>query len=232
MKIHYLQHVTFEGSGVIADWVATKGYHLSSTKLYEAQPLPNIQDYDILIVMGGPMSVHDGDTHAWLSDEKKHIKRAIDAGKYVLGICLGAQLIADVLGATVSPMTDKEIGWFPIAWHDAAMGTPLLAGLNPAMNVLHWHGEEFTIPEGAINLASSRACPNQAFLYNEKVLGLQFHLEMNEQSLDKIIENCGEEIVTPSSTVQSAQTIQNKSRNIASCESALFKILDNWLAEK
>lgn len=230
MIIHYFQHVDFEGLGLIEDWAKERGHQLSATKFYEDYTITDINSYDALVIMGGPMSVHDGSVYPWLKEEKRHISQAIQTGKPVLGVCLGAQLIADVLGAKVTNAPVKEIGWFPIAWSDAAMGDKIISGLNPAMNVFHWHGEQFEIPKGAIHLASSKACFNQAFLYNEKVLGLQFHLEMNEAAIDKIIANCGSEIATPSPTIQSAEIIKEKIASIAACERALFRLLDNWLA--
>ena len=103
-------------------------------------------------------------------------------GKHMLGILLGAQLIADVLGAAVKPHRHKEIGWFPIAFSDEMMGHPLLNGLNSAMSVLHWHGNHFEIPITALPMVSSQVCDNQGFLYENRVLGLQFYLEMDENS--------------------------------------------------
>ena len=229
-KIHYFQHVPFEGLGLIEEWIAKKGLSLSATKFYENPILPNHEDYDGLIIMGGSMSIHDDSMYNWLAEEKQHIKKAIELNKPILGICLGAQLIASVLRAKIIKAEQKEIGWFPIAWHDTAINNPIFYGLNPAMNVFHWHGEKFIIPEGAIHLASSQACENQAFLYNKNVLGLQFHLEMNEESIDKIIKNCGDEI-TISRTIQSAETIRANNKNIPACKTALYKILGGLFLE-
>jgi GMP synthase-like glutamine amidotransferase len=231
MKIHYLQHVAFEGPALILKWAQERNYQISGSIFYEKCKIPSTEYYDALIIMGGPMSVYDTDIYGWLADEKEHIKEAIDAEKHVLGICLGAQLIADVLGAEVSKAPVKEIGWFPIAWSDGAMGHKIISGLNASMNVLHWHGEQFAIPKGALHLASSKYCPNQAFLYNEHVLGLQFHLEMDEAAIENIIENCGEEIANPSQSIQAATAIRkNAHNNIPACERTLFKLLDNWIA--
>ncbi len=229
MKIHYFQHVEFEGLGLIKEWAKERGHKISSTKFYEKYNIPNTNDYDALIIMGGSMSVHDEEIYPWLKKEKQHIKQAIENKKPILGICLGAQLIADALGAEISNAPVKEIGWLPIAWSDEAMGNKILAGINSAMNVLHWHGEQFSIPEGATHLASSKACANQAFLYGSNIIGLQFHLEMDENSINEIIKNCGNEIATPSPAIQSAETIKEKSTNIAACKRALFSLLDNWL---
>lgn len=232
MKIHYFQHVPFEGLGLIANWAGMRGHKLSATRFYGGDKIPAINDYDALVIMGGPMSAHDGNIHPWLPDEKAHIKSAIEAGKPILGVCLGAQLIADVLGAEIAQAPAKEIGWFPIAWSDAAMGSPLLSGINPAMNVFHWHGEQFSIPEGAIHLASSKACANQAFLYRKNILGLQFHLEMDEDAINNLIENCGDELKINSPAIQAPETIWEKTTSIPSCQRALYTLLDNWLYSK
>lgn len=230
MKIHVLQHVPFESLGMIADWAKIKGHKITTTKFYEGGAITDLSTYDALVIMGGPMSVHDEAIYPWLTEEKNHIYNAIKAGKHVLGVCLGAQLIADVLGAKVSPMPAREIGWFPIAWRDEAMGSKLLSGINPAMNVFHWHGEQFTIPDGAIHIASSKACANQAFLYKEQVLGLQFHLEMDDAAIEAIIKNCGNELEEKSDTIQTATKIRDNNRNIFPCKTALFRLLDNWIS--
>src|SRR5690606_34973423 len=138
MRIHYFQHELFEGLGMIADWATKHGHTLTRTAFYEPEAtLPDLQDYDALIVMGGSMGVYDEYRLPWLKAEKAHIRAAIDADKYVLGICLGAQLLASSLGAKVAPHTHKEIGWFPVAMTDTGATHRLLSGLNSAMNVFH-----------------------------------------------------------------------------------------------
>ncbi len=186
MKLHYLQHVPFEGLGIIENWAVSNGFEISCTRLFADEKLPDIGSFDWLVVMGGPMGIYDHEAHPWLMAEKQLIKNTIDAGKTVLGICLGAQLIADVLGAKVYPGPQKEIGWFP------------LQGSNPllpeTLTAFHWHGDTFEIPKGATHLASSAACKNQGFIYNGRVVGLQFHLETTPQSMEALIENCGDEL--------------------------------------
>lgn len=228
MRIHYFQHVPFEGLGMIAAWAAERGHTIEKTMLYDPNHhFPALDDYDALIVMGGSMGVYDEAEHPWLFAEKQHIRSAIDAGKSVLGVCLGAQLIAAALGAKVAPHTHKEIGWFPVAITDEAAGHPILSGLNQAMTVFHWHGDRFDIPEGAIHLMCSEACDNQAFLYN-KVLGLQFHLEMDEAAINSIIAVCGDELKT-NRWIQSAEAIRHKTTAMQT-ERPLYRVLDNWVA--
>jgi GMP synthase-like glutamine amidotransferase len=189
MKLHWLQHVPFEGLGIIEEWADARGAEISCTCLFENELLPAMDAFDGLVVMGGPMNIHDHDTHPWLVAEKKFIRQAIDAGKPVLGICLGAQLIADVLGAKVYPGLQKEIGWFPIQrTADAAKWLP------ETLPVFHWHGDTFDLPGGAVCLASSAGCKNQGFIINDCVVGLQFHMEMTEASVEALIENCSDEL--------------------------------------
>ncbi|MCF7847614.1 MAG: type 1 glutamine amidotransferase [Kiritimatiellales bacterium] len=190
MKLHYLQHVTFEGLGIIEKWALDKGAAITCTRLFAGEKLPGIGTFDWLVIMGGPMGINGHDEHPWLGAEKEFIKEAIDSGKTVLGICLGAQLIADVLGAKVYPNAQKEIGWFPI--HRSEDAPELLP---ETIEAFHWHGDTFDLPEGAVRLASSKACRNQGFIYGDRVIGLQFHLETTEASMNALIENCGGELV-------------------------------------
>lgn len=230
MKLHYFQHESFEGLGMIADWATRHGHTLTYTAFFHPGALiPALDDYDALVVMGGSMGVYDDAHLPWLAAEKAHIRAAIDAGKYVLGICLGAQLIAASLGARVAPHTHKEIGWFPVAMTDAGARHPLLSGFNSAMTVFHWHGDRFEIPNGAYHLMSSAACDNQAFAYGERVLGLQFHLEMDPAAVRAIMAAGAEELRRegPGLWVQSAGEIVEKSKK-AVTKQTLFTLLDRW----
>ncbi len=195
MRIHCLQHVPFEGLGAIAPWLRAKRHQLSFTRFYDRDPLPEPSDYDWVIVLGGPMSVHDESEYAWLSDEKRFIENAIQNGKTVLGICLGAQLISEVLGGRVTRNAHKEIGWFPISRTNESEGSLLFGSLPKRFNAFHWHGETFDLPPGALRMAESEACLNQAFLYGQRVIGLQFHLEATRESVEALIRNCSEELV-------------------------------------
>lgn len=196
LRIHYLQHVPFEGLGYIETWSKENGHVLSSTRFYEDEVLPAPGEFDWLIVMGGPMSIDDEDQYSWLKSEKDFIRKAIDEGKVVIGICLGSQLIAKVLGASVFPNSKKEIGWFPVELTDNAVHSPVLKTFPKRQNVLHWHGDTFDIPPDAIHLMKSEVCENQAFLYNNRVLGLQFHLEATINTLRAMTDNCGDELVS------------------------------------
>jgi len=221
VKLHYLQHVPFESLGHIEDWAKAEGMEISRTRLFAEEKLPATESFDWLVVMGGPMGIYDHEAHPWLEAEKDFIRQAIDSGKTVLGICLGAQLIADVLGAKVYPGPQKEIGWFPI---QRAAGAP---GLLPeALTVFHWHGDTFDLPAGAARLASSEACQNQGFVYNDRVVGLQFHMETTPASMDALIENCGHELVD-APFIQTAAQMHGGLPNIGSINAAMAQLLDS-----
>ncbi len=194
LKIQYFQHVPYEGPGYISDWAVKNGHQMTGTKLYEGQELPDVNDLDWLVIMGGSMSIYD-ENISWLAGEKDFIKRAIDAGKTVIGICLGAQLIADVLGAKVYPNKEKEIGWWPVKLTPEGEKQPLLKDLPEEFVTFHWHGDMFDIPEGAVHLIASDVCSNQAFIFKDRVLALQFHFETTESSVKDIIENSRHELV-------------------------------------
>jgi GMP synthase-like glutamine amidotransferase len=195
LRIHYFQHVNFEGLGSIGPWIKKNGHQLSCTRFFMDEPLPEVEDIDWLIVMGGPMGVHDEAIYPWLAYEKVFIKKAINSDKTVIGICLGAQLIANALGAKVYPNPYKEIGWFDVSMKGEGLESTLIKGLEEKMKVFHWHGDTFDLPAGSLHLFESEACSNQAFLYNSKVLGLQFHFEVDEESLNEMIFNGKHELL-------------------------------------
>ena len=224
LKIHYLQHVPFEGLGSIADWAQNCGHTISCTRLYANDPLPEIDRFDMLIIMGGPMGVNDESIYPWLKSEKEFIRKAIEADKYVVGICLGSQLIADVMGAKVYANAEKEIGWFDIYLSNDARTNKLLTDFPPQITVFHWHGDTLDLPAGAALLMSSEACKNQAYLINNKVLGLQFHFETTQASLTEMIDNGKQELVK-GNYIQSAEEIMAQTEHIQQNNQLLAKLL-------
>jgi GMP synthase-like glutamine amidotransferase len=193
MRVHYFQHVPFEGLGSIEPGLNKSGFEITSTRFYESAEFPDVKTIDLLIVMGGPMSVNDEGKFPWLIAEKKIICEAINQGKSVLGICLGAQLIANALGAKVYQNKVKEIGWFPI--HGIASNDASLFSFPSKIEVFHWHGETFDLPSGSTLLAKSDACKNQAFQFGQSVIGLQFHLETTPQAAQELVSNCRDELI-------------------------------------
>jgi len=207
MRAHCLQHVSFEGLGSIARWLQEAGYEISYTRFFESAVLPELEEIDFLIAMGGPMSVNDEAQFPWLFPEKAFIRRAVQARKPVLGVCLGAQLIASALGAAVYSNPCKEIGWFPVRAVSTAGETPLRVFRFPAeVEVFHWHGETFDLPVGSVHLAASAGCRNQAFQFGASTIGLQFHLETTPESLRELVTNCHAELM-PSKYVQAEEAM-------------------------
>lgn len=189
MKIHFIQHVPFEGPAGIADWITEHHHTPTVTKLFNAETLPALNSFDWLIVMGGPMGIYDTRQYPWLAAEKSFIAEAIAANKAILGICLGAQLIAGALGAEVRPNVHREIGWFNMTPSDELKDT-ILDGVFPEQTLaFHWHGDTFDLPDNAKRIASSEACKNQGFILGDRVIGLQFHLETTPESASLLIEN-------------------------------------------
>jgi len=226
LRIHYLQHVPFEGLGYIENWIKENNHILTATKFYEEYTFPELSDFDWLIVMGGPMGVYDEGVFNWLVEEKSFIKKSIEAGKKVLGICLGAQLIACCLGAEVMKAKNKEIGWFPVFPTDKCKKLAWFYELfkdNPI--VFHWHGDQFEIPTNCSNLLISVANTNQAFSYCDNVIGLQFHLEVSKQTTQLMLEN-GTSDLTNSRFVQSLSDIEKGIHHIGHCNKIMKAILE------
>lgn len=206
-RIHWLQHVPFEGLGSMEPWIKRRGFPLTSTALYAGEMPPPMDAFDWLIVMGGPMNIYEEERYGWLASEKRFVEQAVTAGKTVLGICLGAQLLADVLGARVYPGPNKEIGWFAIEKTAEAQGVPDAEFLPQRLEVFHWHGDTFELPDGAVHLARSQACENQGFVYGKRVVGLQFHLETTPDSAGDLIQNCGHEITAGGPFIQTPEAM-------------------------
>lgn len=192
MKAHILQHVPFEDIGSMTSWFEARGAETTYTRFFEDAKLPALDGIDLVVAMGGPMSVNDESSFPWLLAEKQFIRYVVNNGVPVVGVCLGAQLIASALGARVYRSPHKEIGWFPI---EAAPGGPSVFRFPDVSTVFHWHGETFDLPHGAVRLARSAACENQAFQIGRHVIGLQFHLETTRESVQALLENCSDELV-------------------------------------
>lgn len=205
MRVGVLQHVPFEGLGSIGPWLQERGAEVGVCRLFAGDALPELADFDVLIAMGGPMSVNDDAQYPWLREEKRLAARAIAAGKGMLGICLGAQLMANAMGARVYPNAQKEIGWFPV-FGEGGETAPF--AFPDAFTAFHWHGETFDLPPGAVRLAHSRACLNQAFRWGQRAVALQFHLETTPESADAILMHCRDELVDGMAGVQTETAIR------------------------
>lgn len=211
MRIHFIQHVAYENPGYLLQWASDNQHHISFTKIFEAAAFPSPDDFDWLIVMGGPMGVYEAEKYEWLEAEIDFIRSAIDTGKKVLGICLGSQLVASALGARVYPHTQKEIGWYKVKKTSAGKTHPLLASLPDEWLTFHWHGDTFDLPAGAVHLLQSEACPHQAYLYNDQVMGLQFHMEATPELVKTMVENGRPELVPSTWTQSEKEILENNS---------------------
>jgi GMP synthase-like glutamine amidotransferase len=229
MRLHYFQHVPFENPAFLLSWAEKKGYTITKTLLYSGDDPIAAPDYDLLVIMGGPMNIYEYEKYPWLVKEKQAISRAIDGNKFVLGICLGGQLIADVLGGKVTKNPQKEIGWLPLTQ------APEIGALSPfdifpkEYMAFHWHGDTFAIPPGAMLQSSSAACTNQGFLYKQRVIGFQYHIEATEQSAGALVDNCGDELVA-SAHIHTADRIRSDTRKFQAAANALIeRMLDKWI---
>jgi len=230
MRIHYLQHIASEGPGYMKRFMAANGHQVTATRFFAGELPPAVEDFDWLIIMGGPMGVHDGSDYPWLGIEKDFIYRAIAADKLVLGICLGAQLIADVLGAKVTRNPYREIGWYDVERHPAALNSIPGRVFPERFEALHWHGDTFSLPAGAIPLGASEACSNQGFVIDNRVLGLQFHLEFTPKTTRDLIAACGHEL-DRSRFVQTAEQILAERRRFTCANMLMEQLLSAISAE-
>ncbi|EMG37016.1 GMP synthase family protein [Desulfocurvibacter africanus PCS] len=207
MRMHFLEHAPYGGGAYIEQWAVEKGFDISRTKLHEGEALPSSRDYDALVVMGGPMSVNDDFKYPWLRAEKEHISKAVAQGRHVLGLCFGAQILAQALGAWVGRSPQPEVGWQTVRLTPYASGLRYLADFPPEFTALQWHYDAFDLPRHTVLLAESETCA-QAFALGEQVLGLQFHLEATRTSLERLVADLGDALI-PKATVQDAPTILN-----------------------
>jgi len=178
-----LQHVRPEPPGTVADALDDRGVSYRTVKIFCDDPVPDHFDADGLVVMGGPMGVGDVDDRAHLSQEIALIEEALRDERPVLGVCLGSQLLAHALGAEVRPAPTKEIGWDPVTLVDAAADDPLFQHVDHPFTAFHWHGDVFSLPDGAVRLARTPQTKLQAFRHGETAYGLLFHLEATPKTV-------------------------------------------------
>ena len=230
MRLHILHHVEFEGPAQIAEWAAAKGWTLTFTRFFAGeQPPPTPAGIDFLVVMGGPMRVRDEGRHPWLVPEKKFIRNAVRADIPILGICLGAQLLAIALGARVYRNAYREIGWYPVKQIPEGRASPIAAIWPEEFEAFHWHGDTFDLPPGAVHLARTLGCKHQAFLANGRFLGLQFHLETTPESLSILARECDHDLMPDVFVQTDAGAFVSGSARFTRCHQLLDAILD-WLS--
>lgn len=225
-RIHFLQHASFEGPAYFVTWASARNYPFSVTRLDTGESLPAAESVDVLVIMGGPMSVNEEKSYPWLITEKQFIRDVIKAGKKVVGVCLGAQMIASALGARVRKCHNKEIGWFPVYPAGEIESGLFREFPDDGVTVFHWHGETFEIPEGGRLIIGSKACPNQAFMISDQVIGMQFHLEATPDSTGQLLEACRDEL-DGSEYVQTEEEIVSGMAHCGSANRLLSSLMDS-----
>lgn len=220
MRVAWLQHVPFEGLGAIEAWAKDRSVALTAVRLWQGDPLPDLDALDGVIVLGGPMSVNDTDGHPWLVSEIDWVSRALNQERPTLGICLGAQIMARALGKPVYSLGQPEIGWFEVS------GIPdRVFSMPKRFHAFHWHGETFDLPDDARVLAATEPCPHQAFAIDWHALGLQFHLEMTADGAKRLAANCPQDLA-PGRWVQPAQEQIANSSHFQQAHGMLHDLLD------
>lgn len=223
MRIACLQNHPVEGPGRIADWAEARGHDFSRSHGFSGA-FPEVDDFDALVIMGGPMSVNDAGDNPHVAGALDCVRSFLAAGKAVFGVCLGAQMMARAAGGSVNPGPQKEIGWIPVE-----VTRSLSSTLPDGATVFHWHGEQVRAPGGSEILASTPVCPVQAFRLNENQIGLQFHLEVSAQSLDGMLSAFDAEVSAGGPGVQTAAEMREGLKTHGeNCRRHLFAILDRW----
>jgi GMP synthase-like glutamine amidotransferase len=229
MRIVCLRHVAFEGPGAISQWAVSRGHSLKESHPAAKDPAGSAE-CDMLVVLGGPMGADDDDTCPWLPAERAFIAECVAGGKLVLGICLGAQLLAAALGGSVKPNPEPEIGWFPVTLAESGRSSAVFGGWPETFVVGHWHGDTFETPPGVPVAASSEACARQAFeTGGGRVVGLQFHLEWTSGSLRELTDSCAGELA-PGAHVQSREEMLARPDLFGPAREMLFDLLDRMEA--
>lgn len=200
-RVLALQHHAAEPPAGIATALDRAGAELVVVRIDRSEPVPaSLAGADGLVVLGGPMGVSESDRYPNLRDERRLIEEAVRSGLPFLGICLGSQLLAAVLGAPVTTGNQKEIGWYPVTLEEDAAGDPLFGGLPDSFAVFHWHGDIFTLPAGAVPLARSERTRHQAFRFGPAAYGLLFHLEVSARQVDAMTASFQDELVEAGQT--------------------------------
>ena len=234
MHIHFVVHESCEAIGALERWVETRNHHATYSRLHLHEPLPaSVDDIDLLVVMGGPQSpdtTREACPHFDAAAECALMRSAIDAGKAVVGVCLGAQLLGTALGARHEHSPEREIGKFPITLTPEGRAHPLLAGFPAVLDSGHWHGDMPGLTPDARVLATSAGCPRQIIEYTPRAFGFQCHMEFTPQVIDMLIAASGPELraYRDRPFVQSPEVLRQ--HDFTAANELLFRFLDRLLA--
>jgi GMP synthase-like glutamine amidotransferase len=208
-SILVLRHVAFEGQGRMAPYWERRGVRIHEWIATTGESIPALNSHSGLIVMGGPMGADDEAIFPWMASEKRLLESALKQDLPILGFCLGAQLLARVLGAQVSPMGHKEIGWWPLEKESDAESLDMLKTFPDRFTGFHWHGDAFELPPGARRVFRSEGCSEQGFVWGDRAWGFQFHPEIGVEEANILISHCGHELEEKGRWVANAEAISN-----------------------
>jgi GMP synthase (glutamine-hydrolysing) len=231
MNLYFFQHDPLESPGYILDWAHERRHKCELVNFYDDDVLPDFTRVDGLVIMGGPMNIYDDEEYTWLETERDFVKRCILSGKKVFGICLGSQMIADALGSLIKRNAHAEIGWFKVRIDKQKLSKKYKGVFPDDFVTLHWHSDTFDLPENAVGFASSLATPNQAFLWNDNVMALQFHPEMTERGVTFLVEDHPEIFENNFPFVQQRHEILGTDSYFEINRRILFKLLDKFFGE-
>jgi GMP synthase-like glutamine amidotransferase len=229
VKIHCLLHSAIGGDIHLPDWAASRGHAWTESIVPEAIDLPRPENADCLVVLGGPMSAWEEGKHPWLTAEKRTIESFIDAGRPVLGICLGAQMLADIFGARTYRGAQPEVGWHRVRAAPESRVDPVASVLPDEIETFLWHADTFDIPDGALRIAGSAAFANQGFVWN-LVLALQFHLEVRPDWVRRLVERDADQLVEAGFVQSSARVLGQREEVYRANNALMDRLLNRWLA--
>ncbi|GAB7055247.1 MULTISPECIES: type 1 glutamine amidotransferase [Paenibacillus] len=225
MRLLLMKHFSFDDESCFVTWASTHHGYVETFVPSEGRRFPDVSSFDLLVILGGPMSAYHEQRHPWISAEKAFIRKAVHLKKMVLGICLGAQLLAEVLGGKVYKNEQKEIGWHPV--FRTGQSHFLMKDLPDRFYSFQWHGDTFELSSELLHLAYSEACQNQAFAYGDRVLGLQFHLESTPKCIETMVSEWSSELID-AQYIQNKEQISLQTYRHKDSEAMLHSILDNF----
>lgn len=223
MKILCVVHAEFEKPGSIETWAKKSNHLLLQVNPFKGEMLPDIDAFDLLVVMGGPQSPLELDKAPYLRNEIELIKQAISKGKRILGVCLGAQLIGEALGAKTERSPNREVGMYPVQLLNSAKDDPVFSQFSDEFDVMHWHSDMPGMVEGMELLAQSEGCPRQVFRYGDKIYGFQCHFELTRELVKEMIRHC-EDDLKPGKYVMTQEQLMEQ--DYSSMNAKMDKVLD------